>query len=122
MANITTSEKRYNKQFAESYIVYMMVGSLFKKSICKNPNEEKHLFLHYAEMPQNKQVTQEVAILRKTHQLTLATLENLKQLYCEVSFKPDATNYVIEFSTGIEQLTATIDENGYVDLQSNFAA
>ena len=51
----TNSGKGYSNQLAVSYIVYMMAGSYFHKSSCKNAMEEKHLYMHYAEMPQQKQ-------------------------------------------------------------------
>lgn len=37
----------------------MMGGSYFKTCECKNKHEEKRLFLHYAEMPQQKQLSVE---------------------------------------------------------------
>ena len=49
--NYSNCEKKYDRQLAAAYAVYMMAGSAFKKCICRNPLEEGHLCLHYREMP-----------------------------------------------------------------------
>ena len=47
--NYSNCEKKYDRQLAAAFAVYMMAGSAFKKCICRNPLEEGHLCLHYWE-------------------------------------------------------------------------
>ena len=112
-------ERGFNRQLAAAYITYMMVGSLFEKSTCKNKSEATHLSLHYKEMPQNKQEAQENTILElATHQLGPDYLELLSGLQCEVTFKRQKNNYVILFETGLEGVIAVIDERGTCHIQA----
>lgn len=114
----TNSEKKYNRQFAESYIAYMMVGSLFKKAVCKNPSEAKHLYLHYAEMPSEKQMNQEYAVLKQLDNFDFFFLNQIKQMQCEVYMKPCSDCYLITFSTGFETIIARVDVKGHLQLQT----
>ena len=38
--NYSNCEKKYDRQLAAAFAVYMMAGSAFKKCICRNPLEE----------------------------------------------------------------------------------
>ena len=57
--NYSNCEKKYDRQLAAAFAVYMMAGSAFKKCICRNPLEEGHLCLHYREMPERLQLEAE---------------------------------------------------------------
>ena len=61
--NYSNCEKKYDRQLAAAFAVYMMAGSAFKKCICRNPLEEGHLCLHYREMPERLQLEVENAVL-----------------------------------------------------------
>ncbi len=61
--NYSNCEKKYDRQLAAAFAVYMMAGSAFKKCICRNPLEEGHLCLHYREMPERLQLEAENAVL-----------------------------------------------------------
>lgn len=114
----TSSEKKYNKQLAKSYITYMMVGSLFKKAVCKNLTEAKHLYLHYAEMPKEKQINQEYAVLKQLDNFDFFFLNQIKQMQCEVYMKPSNDCYLILFFTGFEKIVAKVDTKGHLELQA----
>ena len=56
----------------------MMGGSYFRTCECKNKHEEKRLFLYYAEMPQQKQLSVEEGILRKLERLNPIFLNGIQ--------------------------------------------
>ena len=113
-----TNSKGYNKQFAAAYIVYMMGGSYFKKCECKNKHEEKRLFLHYAEMPKQKQLNAEDGFLRKLEKLNPVFLDQMEELKSEVHFWKEDSDYNIVFQTGgFGVLECKVKENGEVDIR-----
>lgn len=115
MKTFTNQEKGYRKQLAVGYVVYMMGGSYFKTCTCKNKIEEKHLFLHYSEMPKQKQMDLETKILRMMDKLDKEFLMKIENLRCEVHFKHNEEGYQIEFKTGgFESLLCNIQEDGEV--------
>ena len=117
MTTFTTS-KNYNNQFATAYIVYMMGGSYFKKCECKNKHEEKRLFLHYAEMPKQKQLNAEDGFLRKLEKLNPVLLAQMAELKSEVHFWRKDSDYNITFQTGgFGTLECKIKESGEVDVR-----
>ena len=89
MKTFANQEKSYRTQLAVGYVVYMMGGSYFKSCDCKNRMEEKHLFLHYAEMPNQKQMDLETKIVRIMDKLDKEFLEQIQKLRCEVRFKQE---------------------------------
>lgn len=110
-------ENGYKMQFAKGYIVYMMASSYFKKAICKNKREETHLYLHYCEMPQQKQFKHEEEVIRKIENIDKRILQRFETLQCHVIFQKVGKVYTIRFLTASEELIAEIDEKGNVDFR-----
>lgn len=117
MRTFTNQGKSYQNQFAVSYIVYMMGGSCFHKCECKNKLEEKRLFLHYAEMPKQKQIDAENRILKMIERMEQDLLMKLGNMKCEVHFiKKDSEYQVVFLTGGFENIRFTIRENGDVEI------
>ena len=114
--------KTFSKQFAVSYVVYMMGGSYFHSTECRNPLEEKRLFLHYAEMKKQTQIEEECKVIQTLEKLNKEFLEALGKLKSEVHFGRNGNFYVVDFQTGgFESLSCQIGVNGEIRiLQSNF--
>ena len=55
--------KRYNAQMASAYIVYMILGSAFKRCIFASPSMEERLRLEYMKMPLEDQYEIEEKII-----------------------------------------------------------
>ena len=107
------SEKGYDRQLAASYIIYMMCGSLFRESVCTNPCEERHLYLHYVGMPLQKQYEREEEVLKLLEPMEEELRRRLGELKCEVHFQMTGTTYQILFETGgFETVTGNVDDNG----------
>lgn len=117
----TNSGKGYSNQLAVSYIVYMMAGSYFHKSSCKNAMEEKYLYMHYAEMPQQKQLTTETEVIKCMNQLCEEFLDSIRILNCEIHFKQFENEYRVVFETGgFENVEAVIDTAGHYQIRANW--
>ena len=101
MSKFNQCEKGYNKQAASAYIIYMMMGSAFKKCICSNKVEESHLRLHYMEMKQEKQLACEDRVLKQLHSLGETTLSEYSKYQAKVRFCREEEFYVVCFETGI---------------------
>lgn len=117
----TNSGKGYSNQLAVSYIVYMMAGSYFHKSSCRNTMEEKHLYMHYAEMPRQKQLTTETEVIKSMNRLCDEFLSCIRTLKCEIHFKQSEGDYRVLFETGgFESVEAVIDAAGHFQIRSNW--
>lgn len=111
--------KTFSKQFAVSYVVYMMGGSYFYSTECRNPLEEKRLFLHYAEMKKQTQIEEECKVIQALEKLNKEFLETLGTLKSEVHFRRSGNYYVVDFQTGgFESLSCWIGVNGEVEILS----
>ena len=116
-ANYSTRDKSYNKQYAAGFIAYMMVGSMFRKCICKNKMEASHLYMHYREMPQNQQFSVEDSILSLIHGLDEDYQNAMQDLKCEVVFQQQPNTYLITFTTGgFGEIRVSIDRKGRFEL------
>lgn len=111
--------KTFSKQFAVSYVVYMMGGSYFHSTECRNPLEEKRLFLHYAEMKREKQIEEECKVIEALEELNKEFLESLGTLKSEVHFRRSGNYYVVDFQTGgFESMSCFIGEKGKLEILS----
>lgn len=111
MKTFNSSEKGYNRQRATAYIVYMMAGSYFSSSgvTRKFPN----LYLHYAEMPREKQYQCESRVISSVEALGEGFLQKIAVLRCDVRFRACSGDILIEFLTGgFEGLQCRIAPNG----------
>ena len=111
--------KTFSKQFAVSYEDYMMGGSYFYSAECRNPLEEKRLFLHYAEMKKQTQIDEECKVIKELEKLNKEFLDSLGTLKSEVHFKRSGNYYVVDFQTGgFESLSFKIGEKGDITMFS----
>ena len=51
-------------QTAFEYVIYMMLGSYFRKAICKNRNLEKNMYVQYLEQKEKSQIQMEDICIR----------------------------------------------------------
>ena len=116
--NYSNCEKKYDRQLAAAFAVYMMAGSAFKKCICRNPLEEGHLCLHYREMPERLQLEAENAVLAGVKALGERRLAAMGDLFCEAVFSRRGGKYTVCFLTGgFEDLKIDIDGKGKISLR-----
>ena len=110
MKSFNNSEKSYSKQHATAYIVYMMAGSYFSSSdaSCRIPK----LYLHYAEMPREKQYQCESRVISSMEALGKGFLRKIANLRCDVRCRPCGDDILLEFCTGgFESLQCRIRKN-----------
>ena len=104
------------KMKTNAYILYMIIGSYFRKCTCTSVITEHNLFLYYKEMPSGKQITAEEEIisylesyLKKEIGDDLSMLEDLR---CEVTITRYPCCYELHFYTGFEGFVAVVDKTG----------
>ena len=111
MKTFNNSSKKYNKQYATAYIVYMMAGSYFQPE--RQNGRFKNLYLHYAEMPQKEQYECESRVICSLENLDQDFLQEISKLRCKISCKSQGGVLLMEFHTGgFEGLSFSIQENG----------
>ena len=110
MKSLYSSKKSYSKQLATAYAVYMMAGSYFSSSGAAGriPN----LYLHYAEMPREKQYQCESRVISSMEALGKGFLQKIASLRCDVRCRICGDDILMEFSTGgFEGLQCLIRKN-----------
>lgn len=63
-----------NNQIAFDYAIYMIVGSYFRKTTCKNDLQEKRMRLHYCEQKVNNQYRMEDICISYVEKKLMKTL------------------------------------------------
>ena len=110
MKTFNSIEKSYRKQRALAYIVYMMAGSYF--SLSNSTFNPSNLYLHYAEMPREKQYQYESRVISSMEALGKEFLKNIATLRCNVRCKLCGDDILLEFGTGgFEGLRCRIQKN-----------
>lgn len=113
MKMFASKEKGYNRQLATAYIAGMMIGSYFYKSRFASIMEEKHLYLHYAEMPRARQYEEEEKLLRAMSGMERSFLRRIGELKCQIRCGREGERYVLTFDTGgFESLRCEVDLRG----------
>lgn len=107
------TEKRNDIQEQTAYVVYMIVSSYFHKSICNSGALETSLYLHYLEMPKNRQENLEKQVIRRSEQDLGEVMSVLSQMNCEVVFTHRDDQYYLDFETGFEAVSAVVDQKGH---------
>lgn len=111
MKTFSSAEKKYDRQRATAYIVYMMAGSYFHSR--KADRSFKNFYLHYAEMPLEKQYRCEDRVIRSMEALDPQFLRNIASLCFHAACRNDGEDLLMEFSTGgFESLRCRIRKNG----------
>lgn len=115
MAAIYTSNTKPDTLKADTYIIYMMMGSYFNSCECDNSRMEKKLFLNYKDFSFNKQYTREERILGKIAALGdeyLDSLADMDVLAC-IKFVDDC-GIVIFYMNDKIVLKANVDKKGVI--------
>ena len=106
-----STEKHYNRQYAACYAVYMMAGSYFAAG--KGTAAFRKMYLHYAEMPRQKQYQSEEKVIRAMNRLDTDFLKKISDLRCEISCKCIGDDMHMKFRTGgFEGLSCVICPDG----------
>lgn len=103
--------KGYDRQRAAAYAVYMMAGSYFGGR--NTADRFKNMYLHYAEMPREKQYDCESRVIAAMEELNKVFLRRISNLRCEVTCRICGTVLFMEFRTGgFEWLLCEVKKNG----------
>ena len=106
------TEKRNNRQQQMGYILLMIIGSYFHKSICNTKAMETTLFLHYKELSENRQINLEERVIKDTERMLSDYLPIFTEMNCEISICRNGEYLILIFETGLEFITAEIDTKG----------
>ena len=104
--------KSNNRQQQISYILLMIIGSYFHKSVCKTQTMETTLFLHYKELSESRQENLEDKVIRYTEKVLNNYLSLFAETNCEVSIYAKKECNVLVFETGFETVIAEVDQKG----------
>lgn len=79
-----------NTNDAIAYVVYMIMGSYFKKTVCKSPMKEKQLKVVYGETKRDNQIKMEERCINYVENKLLGVApEEIFGDMVEVHFKPN---------------------------------
>lgn len=105
-------EKNTNVQKETTYILYMIIGSLFKKCVCKSVMMENTLVIAYREMGSKKSEEREAKIIDAVDKALESIKDELAELQCEVEILKKDKVYKMAFDTGFECINIVVDESG----------
>lgn len=114
-----SNDKKSTKQQENTYIVYMMLGSFFNKTICRTKYVEKVLYLYYKELSADKQVSRETDILKELDKHFEAHAELLETMECEVYFQKVGADYEVLFFADEVEIKVVVDSKGMYNITSN---
>lgn len=106
------------KQKETTYILYMMIASMYKKCNCRSVFLETALSLYYREMSASKQIRRESAIEKELSYWfpqERAQLQNL-QSDCTITFKNNS--YYLTFFSFPEEMHAIVFPDGSYSIWS----
>ena len=112
------NEKTNNKQQQTAYVLYMIVGSYFHKSIWSNKVLEKRLHLHYREMPFRRQCSLEEQVIKNTEKELKGILPALAELNCIVYIHSRGGEYHLRFESGFEGVSVVVNREGNYRIQA----
>lgn len=110
MYKITNNTNKKQKQV--TYALYMMLGSYFHKSICRQQALETTLSLYYRDMSPEHQEVLETRMIQRIENVLGNMLPVLSELNSEVSISYRDGVYLLEFTTGFESVAAVVDRSG----------
>ena len=102
--------KRYNAQMATTYILYMMLGSAFKKCIFASSSMEDRLRFEYMKMPAADQYETEDKIIDWMEK-TIA-IQACEDIWCKVFTYQEGECMGIRFETYVGAIEVLVDERG----------
>lgn len=108
--------KTNKKQKQITYALYMLIGSYFHKSVCRQQALETTLSLYYRDMSPARQEDLEARMIQRIEKALENLLPTLSALNSEVviSYRDEA--YRLEFATGFESVVAVVDRSGKYDI------
>ena len=104
--------KRYNAQMATEYILYMMLGSMFKRCIFASSAMEERIRLEYMKMPVDEQYEIEDRIIAWAE--TTLDLKKCEDIWCKVFTYQERGYAGICFETYFGAIEMMIDQKGNV--------
>lgn len=105
-----TFKTSYDKQHAIGYIVYMITSSYFGGGSARGFDR---LYLHYAEMPRQKQYEAEEQVILAMDRLASDFLEAISQMHYCATYFTHGSELILEFNTGgFESLRCTVQQDG----------
>jgi len=110
--NNQSEESGSESQLATAYIIYMMVGSFFKSCHPQSEIRMDSLFVHYSEMRVNSQYSIERRVEWEFTDKFADYLDVFAESLCEASVREEGGQLIIEFNTGLEKVTASVDNEG----------
>lgn len=114
MGYSTVRTVKCDKQMANTYILYMMAGSLFDKAKLINSLIEGKLRNQYRELAEVKQIQQEAYTENRLNQYVGEYMTAFQQMKSDIYVKKQYGYYFLWFRTGFEELIASVDENGRI--------
>ncbi len=111
------TEKTNSIQQQTAYVLYMMIGSYFNKSVCSNKLLETSLSLHYQELPVKRQEKLECRVIQDVERELKKVLPVLAKMNCKVFIRHRDESYFLQFETGFETVSAVVDRKGNYQVQ-----
>lgn len=109
-------EKDTHKQQENAYILYMIIGSEFRRCICRSKEMETNLLMHYKDMKTKNQEKMEKQVIADFMKALKGFKGCLHDLNCEVIIIKKEDTYYLYFYTGLEYVTATVDKKGHYEI------
>ncbi len=103
-------EKRPDRETL--YIAYMMIGSIFKKTIVTNQAAEQQLYLYYKEMNPTAQERKEKSVLKTAEQALASHMAELGNMHAEVYFFLSDNDSHLIFNTGFNIIHVVVTRKG----------
>lgn len=95
-----------------TYILYMIIGSYFRKCTCRTKFLEQSLFLYYKDMKENKQVKTEERIIHQMETQYTELVEKISGLDCEVTMVKTTELLKVRFSSVTVQVAVLVNKKG----------
>lgn len=114
-----SNDKKSTKQQENAYIIYMMLGSYFDKTVCKTKHLEKILYLYYKELSADKQVARENEVMKELDKHFEEYAELLENAECEIYFQKVGENFEVLFFSDEAKIKVVVDNKGMYNITSN---
>lgn len=110
------TEKTSHRQQETAYMLYMIIGSYFRRCSCRSKALEENLFLYYKELGERRQIDKERQIIRVSEGVLKDNMTDLAEMNAEVVISRADDLYILRFYTGFERVVVTVDEKGCYEI------
>ncbi len=117
MFGTSLRNRKSDRQEEMTYILYMFLGSCFKKCECRSSLLEDHLLVCYREMNQKQQILAEERVIRAIDRFLEEEGLDLSVLNCQAVIARSGRDYRIFFRTWLENVLVTVREDGRFTLE-----